>query len=104
MQFANHIGWSDVNPFEVVKVVSAKCLEIRSMNAEAEHKFEELGFMPGGFVGHCASQSDQKWKIESDPAGYVKRIRLHANGQWKDSGGARYKVEAAPRKFYDFNF
>ena len=33
MQYANHIAYSDVNPFEVVKVISDKTIEIREMDA-----------------------------------------------------------------------
>lgn len=36
MKFANRLGYSDVEPFEVVRVVSDKCLEIRGMEAELD--------------------------------------------------------------------
>ena len=58
-QFANHIGYSDVNPFEVVKVISDKTIEIRAMDAERDDSVK-LDFIPGGFSAHCANQSEQK--------------------------------------------
>lgn len=33
MQYANKLGYSDINPYEVIRVVSAKCLEVREMEA-----------------------------------------------------------------------
>jgi len=100
---ANHLGYSDVNPFEVVRHVSDKCIEVRAM--EAERDFQP-NIVPGGFAGHCTNntESEQKWKITSNPDNPVRRVRLHKNGQWKDSHGNRYQPANAPRKFYDYNF
>ena len=53
MNYANHIGYSDVNPYEVVKVISEKCLEVRAMDATRANPENKLGFVAGGFVGHC---------------------------------------------------
>ncbi len=33
---ANHSGWSDVHPYEIVRVVSPKTIEIRVMDAELD--------------------------------------------------------------------
>jgi hypothetical protein len=35
-QYANHYGYTDVNPFEVVRAISEKTVEIRAMNAERD--------------------------------------------------------------------
>ena len=104
MNYANHIGYSDVNPHEVVKVVSDKCLEIRAMNAERLNPENKLGFIAGGFMGHCSNQSAQEWAITSDKTASTFRIRLRKDGKWFDKHGSRYKIEDAPRKFYDYNF
>ena len=104
MNYANHIGYSDVNPYEVVKVISDKCLEIRAMNAERANPENKLGFVAGGFVGHCANQDEQEWTITSNDKAPVSRIRLRKDGRWFDKHGQRFKLEAAPRKFYDYNF
>lgn len=102
-KYANHIGWSDVNPFEIVRVVSAKCLEVREMKAERDPDWKPE-FIPGGFAGHCVNQHEQRWNIEPDPEALVYRIRLHKNGWWKDANGNRFVLSEAPRKFYDYNF
>lgn len=103
-KFANHIGWSDINPFEVVKENTARKLTIRSMTSERKHTFEDLGFIPGGFVGHCSTQSNQEWDITSNPEGRLVEIRLNKKGEWKDKYGARYRLSDVPVKFYDYNF
>lgn len=102
MQYANQIGYSDVNPFEVVRVISDKTLEIRAMKAELDPNWV-ADFRPGGFSAHCANQSEQKWIIEEDEQSSTIRIRLGKRG-WKDRNGNTYKLSENPRKFYDFNF
>jgi hypothetical protein len=101
--FANQIGYSDITPHEVIRVVSDKCLEIRSMNY-AHTNAEELVFHVGGFSAHCSNQNDQKWDITSDANGYVLKIRKSKSGVWKDKNGDTYAVEAKARRRYDFNF
>jgi hypothetical protein len=102
--FANHIGYSDVTPFEVVRTISDVTLEIREMNAVRSNPENKLGFAPGGFLGHCSNQDEQEWTITSDLDRPVKRIRLNKRGQWKDKYGNRYALSNKPRKFYDYNF
>lgn len=99
-KYLNHIGWSDVNPYEVVRVVSEKRVEIRAMKAtELPWKAD---VRMGGFVAHVANQRDQKWDIKSDPTMPVIVARLGKKG-WKSEMG-RHVEEDAPRKFYDNNF
>ena len=102
MKYANMYGYSDVEPFEVVREVSAKCLEVRAMKCERVNS-EKLKFEVGGFSAVCVNQREQEWKIESDPEGRVYRIRLGKKG-WKNPYGAKFSVDAEPVKFYDYNF
>lgn len=102
MNYANHLGYSDVNPFEIVRRVSDKTLEVRAMKAERDPSFKP-DFVPGGFCGTVVNQRDQQWIISSDPQGAVVRIRLGKQG-WKDRNGRRYKLSDEPVKFYDYNF
>lgn len=101
-QYANHYGYTDVNPFEVVRVVSDKTIEVREMNAERDDSVK-MEFHVGGFSAHCSNQRDQKWFITSDDAAPVIRIRLGKNG-WKDAHGRRFQLSDQPVKFYDYNF
>jgi hypothetical protein len=104
MNYANHHGYSDVNPYEVVRAVSDKCLEIREMDAEID-KSVDLEFIPGGFFAHCSNQRDQKWFIESNEEYLLIRIRLSkAKNGWYDKHGRRFVLSDAPHKFYDYNF
>ena len=102
MQYANHIGYSDVNPFEIIRKISDKTIEIRAMSAERDPNWKP-DFVPGGFFGTVVNQDSQKWIISSNPEGEVVRIRLGKRG-WKDRHGRRYDLSDKPYKFYDYNF
>ena len=103
MNYANHYGYSDVNPFEVVKVISDKTIEVREMDAERDASVE-LNFHVGGFAAHCSNQRDQKWFITRNEQNPVIRIRLSKTGVWKDKHGRRFGLSDQPVKFYDYNF
>jgi hypothetical protein len=101
-KFANHYGYSDVNPYEIVRVVSDKTIEIREMKTERDESVK-LEFVPGGFSAICLNDRDQKWFISSDEEAPVIRIRLGKHG-WKDAHGRRFDLAEEPRKYYDYNF
>ena len=101
MKYANHYGYSDVNPFEVVRIISDKTIEIREMDAVKDESVK-TGFGVGGFSAH--SDNVQKWIITSNSNNPVIRIRLHKGGRWKDAHGNKYGLSDEPRKFYDYNF
>lgn len=103
MNYANHYGYTDVNPFEVVRVVSDKTVEVREMDAKRDDSVK-LEFHVGGFSAHCANQRDQKWLITSNPSNSILRIRLSKTGVWKDKHGRRFVLSDKPIKFYDYNF
>ncbi len=102
MNFANHYGYSDVYPFEVVRVISDKTIEVREMDAERDESVQ-LEWLPGGFVGHCVNQRDQKWIITSNESNPVIRVRLNKKG-WQDKHGRRFGLSDKPVRFYDYNF
>ena len=101
--YFNHIGYSDIEPYECVRKVSEKTMEIRKMKCELINR-EELKYHVGGFMAHCSNQHEQKWNIVSNDKNRVFRIRLHKDGWWRDAGGNRYRMSDTPKKFYDFNF
>lgn len=102
MKYANQFGYSDVEPYEVVKVISEKTIEIRAMDTKALPWKRD--FHPGGFFGHTSNQEEQKWDITSNENNPVFRIRLSKNKGWRNAGGSRFKLSDKPIKFYDFNF
>ena len=102
MKYANHYGYTDVNPYEVVNKISDKTLEIRPMDCK-ELPWKK-DFHLGGFFGHTSNQEDQKWEISSNKNHNTIRIRLRKNGEWKDKYNGRYRLSEEPIKFYDYNF
>jgi hypothetical protein len=104
MQYANHIGYSDINPCEIVRRVSDRTIEVRPMSAVRANPAEDMGFKPGGFMGHFSDQYKQEWTITSNPEARTLLIRLHKDGKWRGSNGDRYVLAVKPIKFYDYNF
>jgi hypothetical protein len=102
MQYANQIGYSDVTPFEVVRAVSDKCLEVREMDAELAPG-ERPEIIPGGFAGHCTNQRSLRYDITSNPENRIVRIRLGKQG-WKSADGRKFGLSDKPVYFYDYNF
>lgn len=103
MKFANHYGYSDVNPYEVVRVISDKTIEVREMKAERDESFKP-DFVVGGFSAVCTNQCSQKWIITSDESNPVIRIRKSKNKGWQDKHGRSFDLADQPSKFYDYNF
>jgi hypothetical protein len=102
MNYANHYGYSDVNPYEVVRVISDKTIEVREMDSERDTSVE-MKFDIGGFAAHCTNQHEQKWFIKSNAENPVVRIRLGKQG-WKDKNGRKFGLSEQPVRFYDYNF
>jgi hypothetical protein len=107
-KYCNMKGWTDSEPYEVIKVVSDKCLEIRFMKSEKNPDYNP-DFVAGGFSAHCTNNYDQKWIITSCPE--AKTIRVRKRKTVKNYGEgvywhqtARYQLADEPHKFYDYNF
>ena len=90
LKYANHVGWTDVNPTEIIRWVSTKTLEIRKMNAE------EL-------PAKCDNSNNQSWNIYSNVANPIFRIRLGKHG-WKDSEKRQYILSEKLKKYHDYSF
>ena len=101
--YANRHGYSDVEPFEIIRRISAKTMEVRGMSCQRDPTWK-MDFVPGGFLGHVANQETQKWIISSDNEARIVRIRLRKDGRWYDSYGSRYVPNDKPIRFYDYNF
>lgn len=102
-KYANMSLWTDVEPYEVVKVVSEKCVEVRKMKAEMIQAPKD--FHSGGFVGHFADNRDQKYTYSSDEDAPIVRIRWsQAKLTWRSASGNRFSMSDEPYKLYDFNF
>jgi len=100
-KYCNLIGYTDVEPYEVVKVISPITVEIRLMDTK-QIKFPQA-FTPGGFVGHYADNHAQEYEYTSNPENGVLRVRLCKDGYWKYKS-IKFRMADAPHKFYDYNF
>ena len=99
--FANMHGWSDVNAYEIVRVVSSKTIVLRRMTA-TKLPFE-MDFHPGGFLGHVSNQNEQKHTYAQNPeAGEIRAHRRKDGYFWSAYG--RHILSTTPHEFYDYNF
>jgi uncharacterized ParB-like nuclease family protein len=103
MNYFTEYGYSQCYPYEVVRRVTEKTLEVRAMKVLPDPAWKPE-FIVGGFAGHCVNQSEQTWIYETDPGAPVKRVRLHKDGKWYFSGGGSGRLTEKPRYFYDYNF
>ncbi len=100
--YANEIGYSDVNPYEIVRVISDRTIEVRAMTAQRDPSWKPE-IIPGGFSGRCINQDEQRWFITPNHDAKVIRIRLGKKG-WRDKYGCRFVLAQHPCKHYDYNF
>ena len=102
MQYANLIGYSDITPYEVVRVISDKTIELREMDAKLADG-EQPKFMAGGFAGHCYNQHQLRYDMTSNPERPVIRARLRKDGRFHSAYG-KHVLADKPIRFYDYNF
>jgi hypothetical protein len=100
--FANMYGYSDVEPYEVIRAISSKTIEVRRMTATLSPDWKpEIN--AGGFAGHCSNQQSQVWIYAVDESAPVIRARLRKDGYFHSTYG-QHRLAKAPRKFHDYNF
>ena len=102
--YANHSGYSDVNPYEVIRVVSKICVEVRAMKTKQTRFPKDVHV--GGFSAHYAdNRSGQQYEYSSDEDAEIFKIRWSvANMQWQKGKHMRFRMADKPYKFYDYNF
>lgn len=101
--YANLIGYTDVQPFEILSVSkSGKQIIIREMDAQRDPNWVP-DFVAGGFTANCANQEDQRWFIVPNEANPPIKAHKRADGYFWSAYGRHY-VAREPRKFYDYNF
>lgn len=103
IQYANRYGYSDVEPYEIVRFVSDKTVEVRELNAERDPEWKPEWHV-GGFAGHCSNQREQRWLFSRNEGSPVFRIRRQKDGKWKCAAGNKFYLSDKPVKFYDYNF
>lgn len=104
-KYANAHGYTDITPYEVVRRISDKTIEVREMDCERTDESKKAmadSFVPGGFVGHFDNDL-QEWAIKSNESNPIIRARRHMDGCYY-GGGKKFRLSDEPRKFYDYNF
>ena len=102
LKYANLYGWSDIHPYEIIRRVSEKTIEVRMMMHHKDDSWKPE-IIAGGFAGHCINQSEQRWTYSSYEDNPIRRIRKGKNG-WKDGLGNLFRLSESPRYYYDYNF
>ena len=101
--YANLIRYSDIEPFEVLSISkSGKQITIRAMHAKLDPSWKPEMHV-GGFVAVCSNQRSQRWVITSDEDREPMKAHKRADGYFWSAFG-KHRIEAQPRKFYDYNF
>lgn len=88
-KFANKILFSDVIPFEIVRKISDKTIEVREMDVKRHPD---------------ARCFEQDWIITSNPANEVIRIRKNKHNQWRSKNKIRFSLAVEPSYYYDYGF
>lgn len=102
-KYCNHHMYTDVDPYEVVRVISDKCVEVRKMDTKLIQAPKD--FHPGGFVGHYSDNHAQEYEYIINPDNPVTRVRWsERNRQWQKGKHTRFHMADKPWKFYDYNF
>ena len=99
-KYANCYLYSDIDPYQIVRVISDKSIEVKPMRCTRNFK---PSYIPGGFAGICINQDDQEWIIEESTSEHVIRLRKRKDGHFY-KGSMRFKLSNVPIKYYDFNF
>lgn len=104
-RYANKHLYSDIEPYEIVRVVSGRKIIVRTMKCTVDPEWR-MDWRSGGFGGQLANSSDQRWIIESDPDGKEITLTLRGDGKWRleKHGYNEFVLSVEPMKFYDWNF
>lgn len=101
-KYCNYHGYTDVEPYEVVRVISDKTVEIRPM-AHGQNK-ANMEWVSGGFAGHCINNHAQHYDYYPNPDAKTIRVRWSEKFQCWKKGSLKFTMADEPRYFYDYNF
>ena len=105
--YCNRHLYSDIQPYEVIEVLSDTRLKLRRMNyVQTNGSVERLrrSFEPSGFCGHF-DNSVQEWICTPDEKGIVVEVRQRKDGHFYEANDSiPYVLCDEPRRYRDFNF
>ena len=104
--YLNEILYSDVNPYEVVEMITPNKWIVRELYAtlkpEAKKDIQD-SFCPGGFVGHV-DNGYQEWDIRVNEKNPLITVFRGRKNKYFKIGGMPMSMTLSPIKIYDFNF
>ena len=104
--YLNEILYSDVNPYEVVEMITPNKWVVRALDAtlkpEAKKDIQD-SFCPGGFVGHV-DNGYQEWDIRVNEKNPLITVFRGRKTRYFKIGGMPMSMTLSPIKIYDFNF
>ena len=104
--YLNEILYSDVNPYEVVEMITPNKWIVRELYAtlkpEAKKDIQD-SFCPGGFVGHVDNDY-QEWDIRVNEKNPLITVFRGRKNRYFKIGGMPMSMTLSPIKIYDFNF
>ena len=103
-QFFNQKMFSDVEPYEIVEVISPKRVKVRAMNAVLLNKpvYNEFN--------RITNNHELKYDYSSNENGHEVIITKRKDGNWYQLGHksghyeTKFLNENNPRKYYDYTF
>ena len=104
--YLNEMLYSDVNPYEVVEMITPNKWIIRELDTtlkpEARKNIHE-SFCPGGFAGHVDNDC-QEWDITVNEKNPLITVFRGRKNKYFKIGGMPMSMTLSPIKIYDFNF
>lgn len=104
--YLNEILYSDVNPYEVVEMITPNKWVVRALDAtlkpEAKKDIQD-SFCPGGFVGHLDNDY-QEWDIHVNEKNPLITVFRGRKNKYFKIGSMPMSMTLSPIKIYDFNF
>ena len=104
--YLNEILYSDVNPYEVVEMITPNKWIVRELDATLKPKAKrdiQESFCPGGFVGHV-DNGYQEWDIRVNEKNPLITVFRGRKTRYFKIGGMPMSMTLSPIKIYDFNF
>ena len=104
--YLNEILYSDVNPYEVVEMITPNKWVVRELDVTLKPKAKrdiQESFCPGGFVGHV-DNGYQEWDIRVNEKNPLITVFRGRKNKYFKIGGMPMSMTLSPIKIYDFNF
>ena len=104
--YLNEILYSDVNPYEVVEMITPNKWVVRELDVALKPKAKrdiQESFCPGGFVGHV-DNGYQEWDIRVNEKNPLITVFRGRKNRYFKIGGMPMSMTLSPIKIYDFNF